>query len=76
MKALLDRATSRASDRRMIDAGVPGMVLMENAGRGAAEEEREQRQQAADDGAGGPAVGAVDAQVKPAQGENSSCRTM
>lgn len=37
MRALLDRAGSRAFDRRMIDAGVPGVVLMENAGRGAAD---------------------------------------
>jgi hydroxyethylthiazole kinase-like uncharacterized protein yjeF len=37
VRALLDRAASRAFDRRMIDAGVPGAVLMENAGRGAAD---------------------------------------
>lgn len=37
MKPLLDRAASRAFDRGSIDAGVPGSILMENAGRGAAE---------------------------------------
>lgn len=37
MKPLLDRAGSRAMDQRLIDAGVPGLILMENAGRGAAE---------------------------------------
>ncbi len=37
MKALLDRAGARAFDRRIMDAGVPGLILMENAGRGAAD---------------------------------------
>ncbi len=37
MKALLDRAGARAFDRRAMDAGVPGVILMENAGRGAAD---------------------------------------
>lgn len=37
MKPLLDRAAARAVDQRIIDAGVPGLILMENAGRGAAE---------------------------------------
>jgi NAD(P)H-hydrate epimerase len=38
MPAALSRAEARALDRRVIDeAGVPGVVLMENAGRGAAE---------------------------------------
>lgn len=35
MRPLLDRAESRAEDKRAIDAGVPGIVLMENAARGA-----------------------------------------
>jgi NAD(P)H-hydrate epimerase len=34
---LLTRAESRALDQALIAAGVPGVVLMENAGRGAAE---------------------------------------
>lgn len=34
---LLTRASARSSDQQLIDAGVPGIVLMENAGRGAAE---------------------------------------
>lgn len=37
MKPLLDRASSRAVDQRIIAAGVPGLILMENAGRGAAD---------------------------------------
>ena len=37
MKALLTRDASRSFDRRIIDAGVPGLLLMENAGRGAAD---------------------------------------
>lgn len=37
MKPLLDRAAARAFDGRIMDAGVPGAILMENAGRGAAE---------------------------------------
>lgn len=37
MKPLLDRAGARAFDRRVMDAGVPGLILMENAGRGAAD---------------------------------------
>lgn len=36
-RPLLTRATSRAFDQRIIDAGVPGAILMENAGRGAAD---------------------------------------
>ncbi len=35
--ALLTREASRAIDRAAIDAGVPGVILMENAGRGAAD---------------------------------------
>ena len=34
---LLTRAESRSVDQRLIAAGVPGVLLMENAGRGAAE---------------------------------------
>jgi len=34
---LLTREASRAIDQAMIDAGVPGVILMENAGRGAAD---------------------------------------
>lgn len=37
MKPLLSRESSRAFDSRIIAAGVPGLLLMENAGRGAAE---------------------------------------
>ncbi len=37
MKPLLGRAGARAFDRRVMDAGVPGLILMENAGRGAAD---------------------------------------
>jgi hydroxyethylthiazole kinase-like uncharacterized protein yjeF len=37
MIPLLSREEVRAIDARAIDAGVPGIVLMENAGRGAAE---------------------------------------
>lgn len=37
MKALLGRDESRAIDAAAISAGVPGLVLMENAGRGAAD---------------------------------------
>lgn len=37
MKPLLTREAARRFDRRIIDAGVPGLVLMENAGRGAAD---------------------------------------
>ena len=36
-RPLLDRAECRAEDKRAIDAGVPGIVLMENAARGAAD---------------------------------------
>lgn len=36
MRPVLSRAQMRAFDRRNIQAGVPGLVLMENAGRGAA----------------------------------------
>ena len=36
-RPLLTREASRAFDRRIIDAGVPGIILMENAGRGAAD---------------------------------------
>ncbi len=36
-EALLTRSESRAVDQALIAAGVPGVVLMENAGRGAAE---------------------------------------
>jgi len=38
---LLTREASRAIDREVIAAGVPGVILMENAGRGAAEAIRE-----------------------------------
>ncbi len=34
---LLTRGSARARDKQLIDAGVPSVVLMENAGRGAAE---------------------------------------
>ncbi len=34
---MLTRAAARAHDRRFIEAGVPGLLLMENAGRGAAD---------------------------------------
>jgi hydroxyethylthiazole kinase-like uncharacterized protein yjeF len=37
VKPLLDRDGARAHDARVIAAGVPGLVLMENAGRGAAD---------------------------------------
>lgn len=37
MLPLLTREASRAIDRELIDAGVPGVILMENAGRGAAD---------------------------------------
>ena len=37
MKPLLSRDASRAFDRRIMDAGVPGLILMENAGRGTAD---------------------------------------
>jgi len=38
MKPVLTRAQMRAYDRRAIDvARVPGLILMENAGRGAAD---------------------------------------
>ena len=37
MNAVLGRAEARAVDQRWIDAGVPGIILMENAGRGAAD---------------------------------------
>lgn len=37
MTPLLSAAEASATDRRWIDGGVPGLVLMENAGRGAAE---------------------------------------
>jgi NAD(P)H-hydrate epimerase len=37
MPPLLSRDEVRAVDRRAIEGGVPGVVLMENAGRGAAE---------------------------------------
>lgn len=36
-RPLLSRAESQAIDRKLIEQGVPGIVLMENAGRGAAE---------------------------------------
>lgn len=36
MRPVLSRAQMQAFDRRHIEAGVPGVVLMENAGRGAA----------------------------------------
>jgi NAD(P)H-hydrate epimerase len=35
MRPLLDRAECRAEDKRAMDVGVPGIVLMENAARGA-----------------------------------------
>jgi ADP-dependent NAD(P)H-hydrate dehydratase / NAD(P)H-hydrate epimerase len=34
-RPLLTRAESKAADRSLVDAGVPGIVLMENAGRAA-----------------------------------------
>lgn len=37
MQPILSRDQMRAFDRNAIEAGVPGLVLMENAGRGAAE---------------------------------------
>ena len=37
MIPLLSRSSVRAFDARSIEVGVPGIVLMENAGRGAAE---------------------------------------
>ena len=37
MKPLLTRDAARRFDGRIVDAGVPGLLLMENAGRGAAE---------------------------------------
>lgn len=37
MRPVLSREQMRAFDRHAIEAGVPGLVLMENAGRGAAE---------------------------------------
>lgn len=37
MLPLLDREGARAFDREVMDAGVPGLLLMENAGRGAAD---------------------------------------
>ncbi len=37
MQPLLTREASRSHDARVIEAGVPGVILMENAGRGAAE---------------------------------------
>lgn len=37
MRPLLTRAASRAFDEETIRAGVPGLILMENAGRGAAD---------------------------------------
>ena len=37
MQPVLSREQVRSFDRRAIEAGVPGVVLMENAGRGAAE---------------------------------------
>lgn len=36
MRPLLTREAARAFDRAAMDAGVPGLLLMENAGRGAA----------------------------------------
>ncbi|MCX7808088.1 MAG: bifunctional ADP-dependent NAD(P)H-hydrate dehydratase/NAD(P)H-hydrate epimerase, partial [Deltaproteobacteria bacterium] len=36
-RPLLSRAESQAIDRKLIEQGIPGIVLMENAGRGAAE---------------------------------------
>ena len=37
MTPLLTRSGARANDARVIEAGVPGLILMENAGRGAAD---------------------------------------
>ncbi|MFK7992178.1 MAG: NAD(P)H-hydrate dehydratase [Sandaracinaceae bacterium] len=37
MRPLLTRASARAFDRAAMNAGIPGLILMENAGRGAAD---------------------------------------
>lgn len=37
-RPLLSRSESKAADRALMDAGVPGIVLMENAGRAATDE--------------------------------------
>ena len=38
LRPLLSREAVRAIDARIIARGIPGLLLMENAGRGAAEE--------------------------------------